>query len=187
MALGHNSFGNLSSARQYKLPELLKVYYNGDWKSNSNIKQTKATTADVRRPRLQQIHDPERMKMVPRVPQTIMRLHDALRGMLALPTESDRVMPDPPALPDLTPDSPVAGRLQQRSQPRSLLPVPAVPYILLPRSHCQPYGLSRRYKRNTSISGFFQNAVLTQFYRCSSGGKKTTADPDLSQVRPSKS
>ncbi|KAJ7760274.1 hypothetical protein DFH07DRAFT_771904 [Mycena maculata] len=99
MSSGHSSFGNFSSSAQvekavrawnaradtdkdiyYKLPEQLKVYYNGDWKTNSNIKQTKATTADKRGPTLEQIYSPERMKMAPKVPQTAMRVHDAPTG-----------------------------------------------------------------------------------------------------------
>ncbi|KAJ7213648.1 hypothetical protein B0H12DRAFT_1275445, partial [Mycena haematopus] len=76
---GNQSFGNFSSSKQveaavrvwngkadaqediyYKLVEQLKVYYTGDWQTNSNIKQTKAMTDDARAPVMSLVHDPRR-------------------------------------------------------------------------------------------------------------------------------
>ncbi|KAJ7495199.1 hypothetical protein FB451DRAFT_1163938 [Mycena latifolia] len=59
----------------YKLPEQLKVYYSGDWQTNSNIKQTKAVTAAARAPLMKQIHDPRRLELA--------------SGMLSLETAGD--------------------------------------------------------------------------------------------------
>ncbi|KAJ7223232.1 hypothetical protein GGX14DRAFT_352286, partial [Mycena pura] len=103
MMSGSNSFGNFSSEAQietsvriwnaradmsdtifYKLAEQLKVYYNSDWQRNSNIIQTKATTNQARQPLMKHIHDPNRLKMVPPLPQTTLKLHHAPAGMRAL-------------------------------------------------------------------------------------------------------
>lgn len=78
------------------------MYYNGDWKTNSNILQTKATTAVKRKSVLQQIYDPKRTKMVPLVPQTSMQLHDAPRGMLPLPAELEPTTPIPSSPPTVS-------------------------------------------------------------------------------------
>ncbi|CAK5267877.1 unnamed protein product, partial [Mycena citricolor] len=100
---GQQSFGNFTSDAQvnasvrawnihadtdkdihYKLPEQLKAYYNGAWKTNSNIKQTKALTSDSRRPLLAKIRDPKRLQNVPAVPETPMRLPSVPAGLLTL-------------------------------------------------------------------------------------------------------
>jgi hypothetical protein len=70
----------------FQLAEQLRVYYNSDWQRNSNIIQTKATTAQARQPLMKQIHDPNRLLMVPPVPQTTLKLHHAPAGMLSLRT-----------------------------------------------------------------------------------------------------
>ncbi|CAK5284800.1 unnamed protein product [Mycena citricolor] len=126
MAAFPETFGNLSSDNQAAkaakiwngraetekdLPEHLKVYYNGPWKTNSNIIQTKAVSAAVRKPLLETIHDEERMRMAPTVPQTTLKPHSVLDGLLSfdpetqdpaavtsesqpLPTTSSAVQPD---------------------------------------------------------------------------------------------
>ncbi|KAJ7868118.1 hypothetical protein B0H13DRAFT_2558970 [Mycena leptocephala] len=67
-----------------ELAEQLKVYYNSDWQRTSNI--TKATTAQARQALMKQVHNPNRLLMVPPVPQTIPKLHHAPVGMLSLRT-----------------------------------------------------------------------------------------------------
>ncbi|KAF8057819.1 hypothetical protein FPV67DRAFT_1394478, partial [Lyophyllum atratum] len=52
------------------LAEQLKVYYNGDWKRNTNIKQTMAMTADIRVPLKQTLRNPQRLLQAPPVPQS---------------------------------------------------------------------------------------------------------------------
>ncbi|CAK5266047.1 unnamed protein product [Mycena citricolor] len=112
---GQHSFGNFTSPKQvndavrawnaeadtqkdiyYKLSEQLKVYYNGKWKRNANIKQTKALTAAIRRPVLNKIRDPKRLDVMPAVPEVPMRLHSASAGLLPLD-------PPPPAQPPMSP------------------------------------------------------------------------------------
>ncbi|KAJ6570374.1 hypothetical protein B0H10DRAFT_1840261, partial [Mycena sp. CBHHK59/15] len=117
MMSGNNSFGNFSSEAQveasvriwnaradtsdtifYKLAEQLKVYYNSDWQRNSNIIQTKATTAQARQPLMKRIHDPNRLQMVPSVPQTTLKLHHVPAGMLSLGTSDETPRIDPPSI-----------------------------------------------------------------------------------------
>ncbi|KAF8237934.1 hypothetical protein L208DRAFT_1244798 [Tricholoma matsutake] len=45
-----NNTADITDGILYKLTEQLKVYYDGDWKRNTNIKQTKSMTADVHIP-----------------------------------------------------------------------------------------------------------------------------------------
>ncbi|GLB45618.1 putative essential for the formation of DNA replication focal centers [Lyophyllum shimeji] len=49
-----NNAADTKEGISYKLTEQLKVYYNGDWKRNTNIKQTKSMTADARQRSLKQ-------------------------------------------------------------------------------------------------------------------------------------
>ncbi|KAK7036882.1 hypothetical protein R3P38DRAFT_3182865 [Favolaschia claudopus] len=70
------SYGFCATSLFYKLIEHLKAYYNGDWKRLSNIIQTRSTTAEARKPILQQIHHPERMN-----------------GMLELPIDEPQSIP----------------------------------------------------------------------------------------------
>ncbi|KAJ7214561.1 hypothetical protein GGX14DRAFT_611156 [Mycena pura] len=120
---GSNSFGNFSSAKQvesavkiwnaradaqddiyYKLPEQLKVYYSGEWQTNSNIKQTKAMTADSRASLMSRIHDPTRFQFTPAVPETTLKPHHVPGGMLSL--EPLLTMPDEViSLPSIISDS----------------------------------------------------------------------------------
>ncbi|KAF8078294.1 hypothetical protein FPV67DRAFT_1402915 [Lyophyllum atratum] len=64
----------------YKLTEQLKVYYNGDWKRNTNIKQTKSMTADARIPLKQSLRDPRRSSGAPKAPEMAKTLHSVSRG-----------------------------------------------------------------------------------------------------------
>ncbi|KAJ7170171.1 hypothetical protein C8R46DRAFT_1266577 [Mycena filopes] len=103
LMLGPNTPGNFSSSRQventvkiwnatadaqddiyYKLAEQLKVYYSGDYQTNTNAKQTHAISAKVRAPLMKEIHDPRRLELAPPVPQTALTPHSVLSGMLSL-------------------------------------------------------------------------------------------------------
>ncbi|KAF7368660.1 hypothetical protein MVEN_00190200 [Mycena venus] len=59
----------MNSEISYKLYQQLKVYFNGPWKTNMNIKQTKA--------------------MMLNVPETLMRPHYVASGLLALNDKFD--------------------------------------------------------------------------------------------------
>ncbi|KAJ7462852.1 hypothetical protein FB451DRAFT_1043554, partial [Mycena latifolia] len=117
---GNNSFGNFSSDVQveagvkiwnaeadrrddiyYKLAEQLKVYYTGDWQRSSNTKQTKATTASTRQPLMKRIHDPNRLQMVPQIPETTLTLHHVPSGMLSFDSDATDT-----SLPAIQPSSP---------------------------------------------------------------------------------
>ncbi|KAG6875210.1 hypothetical protein C0992_004756, partial [Termitomyces sp. T32_za158] len=79
----------------YKLTEQLKVYYNGDWKRNTNIKQTKAMTANTRLPLENILCDPWRSSAAPCVPETTRTHHSVMKG-LKIGAEID--IPAPPSL-----------------------------------------------------------------------------------------
>lgn len=64
-----NDTADTKEGISYKLTEQLKVYYNGDWKRNTNIKQTKSMTVDVRFPLKQSLRDPRRSSGAPKAPE----------------------------------------------------------------------------------------------------------------------
>jgi hypothetical protein len=65
-----------------QLSEQLKVYYNGDWKTNSNIKQSLAMTLNVRVPLRKTLHDPARALPIPKLTQATMTLPSVSEGFL---------------------------------------------------------------------------------------------------------
>ncbi|KAJ7158821.1 hypothetical protein C8R46DRAFT_1224735 [Mycena filopes] len=87
-----NAYADMNAGISYKLPEQLKAYFNGNWKTNTNIKLTKSSTFEVRAPLLQQLKQPARLAMAPKVPETSMKIHSVLSGLL--PLDSD-VPPSP--------------------------------------------------------------------------------------------
>ncbi|KAF5381364.1 hypothetical protein D9615_008300 [Tricholomella constricta] len=60
-----NNAAEVKENISYKLPEQLKFYYNGDWKKNTNVKQTKAMTAHAHIPLLKTLRDPRRSAHAP--------------------------------------------------------------------------------------------------------------------------
>ncbi|KAG6826161.1 hypothetical protein H0H92_000919 [Tricholoma furcatifolium] len=78
-----------------ELEEQLKAYFNGPWKRNTNIKQTKAMTAEVRMPLRMALRDPRRSSTAPQAPETTKTLHSALKGLsldgLFFPTTTTRL------------------------------------------------------------------------------------------------
>ncbi|KAF5374661.1 hypothetical protein D9615_009012 [Tricholomella constricta] len=84
----------------YKLTEQLKVYYNGDWKRNTNTKQTKAMTAIVRVPLKRSLCDPRRSSTAPKALERPQNLHTVPKGLLPddmLPVPHLPVFTPPPA------------------------------------------------------------------------------------------
>ncbi|KAJ6632493.1 hypothetical protein B0H10DRAFT_1938098 [Mycena sp. CBHHK59/15] len=79
--------------------EQLKVYYTGEWQTNSNIKQTKAMTASARAPLMSQIHDPKRLQFTPAVPETTLKPNNVPSGMLSLEPLL-AMSPEPASPPD---------------------------------------------------------------------------------------
>ncbi|KAG9218525.1 hypothetical protein CCMSSC00406_0001361 [Pleurotus cornucopiae] len=77
-----NSKAEESKEISYKLPEQLKVYYHGDWKKFTNIKQTKSITSDVREEVKRTIHNPQRLLAAPPAPETTRTIHSAGAGFL---------------------------------------------------------------------------------------------------------
>ncbi|KAG6825492.1 hypothetical protein H0H92_003568 [Tricholoma furcatifolium] len=78
-----NNTADADEEISYKLTEHLKLYYNGDWKRNANIKQTKAMTVDMRRPLRNTLYDPRRASNAPAVPEASRSLHRISKGLLA--------------------------------------------------------------------------------------------------------
>ncbi|KAG6835921.1 hypothetical protein H0H93_013330 [Arthromyces matolae] len=104
----------------YKLPEQLKVYYNGDWKRNVNIKQTKAMTADARLPLRNTLRDPQRSLTAPKVPETVKTLHTASKGLDLAPGTLPTA-PSPTSTTSSSPPTPAPTNLpsNQLSSPQS--------------------------------------------------------------------
>ncbi len=79
-----------------QLPEHLKAYYNGEWKTQSNIKQTLAMTSAERRSIKKIIRDPRRALAAPPVKDTSLEARSVTSGLLPLPplpsTSSDTVL-----------------------------------------------------------------------------------------------
>ncbi|KAJ7586925.1 hypothetical protein C8J56DRAFT_1051224 [Mycena floridula] len=80
----------------YKLAEHLKLYFNGDWKTTANMKQTLAETEDDRIPLKKALVDTMRSKSVLNVNQAPLRLHEVNQGFLAFADDDDNTMQDDP-------------------------------------------------------------------------------------------
>ncbi|KAJ6538419.1 hypothetical protein B0H10DRAFT_2254857 [Mycena sp. CBHHK59/15] len=79
-----NSHANIKKDISYKLSEQLKVYFNRDWKTNTNIKQTIVMTADARAALNARLRNPVRALAAPKVPETQLTLHSVSHGTLPL-------------------------------------------------------------------------------------------------------
>ncbi|KAJ7718468.1 hypothetical protein B0H16DRAFT_1337422, partial [Mycena metata] len=79
-----NSHADQREDISYKLSEQLKVYYNGDWKTNTNIIHSKVMSADKRTALNSRLQNPARALAAPVVPETQLKLHSAPSGMLPL-------------------------------------------------------------------------------------------------------
>ncbi|KAF8075928.1 hypothetical protein FPV67DRAFT_1469766 [Lyophyllum atratum] len=77
-----NNEADVREKISYKLAEQLKVYYNGDWKTNANIKQTKAMTAEARLLLKHSLRDPRRSINAPPALESARVLHSAAKGLL---------------------------------------------------------------------------------------------------------
>ena len=75
--------------RSWQLVEHLKIYFNGDWKSQANTKQTMAVTAKDRLPLKKALQDPRRSETAPLATESTMQLHAVAKGFVPL---------DPPAI-----------------------------------------------------------------------------------------
>ncbi|KAJ6447607.1 hypothetical protein C8R47DRAFT_1231364 [Mycena vitilis] len=65
-----NSHADEKKDIYYKLSEQLKVYFNGNWKTNANIKQSKAMTAEARTPLNTRLRNPSRLLAAPNIPSS---------------------------------------------------------------------------------------------------------------------
>ncbi|KAJ7624198.1 hypothetical protein DFH06DRAFT_1008444, partial [Mycena polygramma] len=79
-----NSHADEKKDIYYKLSEQLKVYFNGNWKTNANIKQSKAMTAEARTPLNTRLRDPFRLLAAPNIPSSQLAPHRVRSGMLSL-------------------------------------------------------------------------------------------------------
>ena len=73
----------------WQLAEHLKIYFNGDWKSQANTKQTMAVTAKDRLPLKKALQDPSQSETAPQATESTMQLHAVAKGFVPL---------DPPAI-----------------------------------------------------------------------------------------
>ncbi|KAJ7242858.1 hypothetical protein B0H12DRAFT_1236604 [Mycena haematopus] len=101
----HSEGSSPGQQRRGELPEQLKAYFNGSWKTNMNIKQTKALTFDVCVPLAEQLRDPVRLSMAPKVPETSMELHHVPSGLLALDDDETADLSSAEPILDLTAQS----------------------------------------------------------------------------------
>ncbi|KAJ3840970.1 hypothetical protein F5878DRAFT_672230, partial [Lentinula raphanica] len=84
IVLAWNTVANNEKEVSYKIIEHLRLYYNGEWKSLANIKQTLAQTADDRKRAKKHIHDPLRTKPLPVAPEAPLSLHHVPAGLRSL-------------------------------------------------------------------------------------------------------
>ncbi|KAJ3824864.1 hypothetical protein F5880DRAFT_1479370 [Lentinula raphanica] len=79
----------------YKLIEHLRLYYNGDWKILSNIKQTLAQTAEDRKRAKKPVNDLNCIKMLPAALEIPLTLHSVPNGLResrdGLPDHTDQI------------------------------------------------------------------------------------------------
>ncbi|KAF8238191.1 hypothetical protein L208DRAFT_1355534 [Tricholoma matsutake] len=72
----------------WQLAKHLRMYFNGDWKSQTNTKQTMAVTPKDCLPLKKALQDPSRSRTVPLATESTMQLHSVMKGFFPL---------DPPA------------------------------------------------------------------------------------------
>ncbi|KAJ3816731.1 hypothetical protein F5880DRAFT_1618992 [Lentinula raphanica] len=93
IVLAWNTTANNDTDVSYKIIEHLWLYYNGEWKSLANIKQTLAQTADDRKRAKKHVHDPLRTKSLPVALEAPLSLHHVPAGLRSL--ESTPPIPPP--------------------------------------------------------------------------------------------
>ncbi|KAJ3777917.1 hypothetical protein FB446DRAFT_699599 [Lentinula raphanica] len=111
IVLAWNTTANNDSDVSYKIIEHLRLYYNGEWKSLANIKQTLAQTAEDRRRAKKHVHDPLRMKSLPAALEAPLSLHHVPSGLRSL--ESTPLPQAPPVSPHIT-QSVIEGTQQEQ-------------------------------------------------------------------------
>ncbi|KAF8240317.1 hypothetical protein L208DRAFT_1234018 [Tricholoma matsutake] len=127
-----NNTADITDGISYKLTEQLKVYYNGDWKRNTNIKQTKSMTADVCIPLKQSLCDPRWSSAAPKAPERAQTLHSMSKGLQAT---SDIALSTFGTGPTLLPAPPLSRSPPITTLP-SLSPAPPAP---MPSSSSAPH------------------------------------------------
>jgi hypothetical protein len=75
---------NSSHQLTHQLIEHLKGYFNGDWKTQANIKQTMAITAKDHMPLKQTLQDPNHSVIAPLTSESMIWLHSAPKGFLPI-------------------------------------------------------------------------------------------------------
>ncbi|GLB43789.1 putative essential for the formation of DNA replication focal centers [Lyophyllum shimeji] len=128
-----NDTAEIKEGISYKLTEQLKVYYNGDWKRNTNIKQTKSMTADVRIPLKHSLRDPRRSSGAPKAPERAKTLHSVSQGFQI----TSEAGPSSSAGPALLPLSQLSESRPPSMHLAPLLP-PALP-VSIPFSSAAPH------------------------------------------------
>ncbi|KAG6818718.1 hypothetical protein H0H93_002526, partial [Arthromyces matolae] len=123
-----NGLANEQGKLSYKLSEHLTTYYNGEWATQSNVKQTLSVTAKNRVPLKKALHDPTRSIEAPQTKETSLKMHAVNKGFVPLEDDvpasnlSDSALSHTTAvvaaLPQATADSqiPHADLEPQRSQ-----------------------------------------------------------------------
>ncbi|KAJ3836718.1 hypothetical protein F5878DRAFT_586170 [Lentinula raphanica] len=84
IVLAWNTTANNEKEVSYKIIEHLRLYYNGEWKSLANIKQTLAQTAEDRKCAKKHVHDPLRTKPLPVALEAPLSLHHVPAGLRSL-------------------------------------------------------------------------------------------------------
>ncbi|KAF8227924.1 hypothetical protein L208DRAFT_1491091, partial [Tricholoma matsutake] len=84
-----NRYADEHKEISYKLAEHLRMYFNGDWKSQENTKQTMAVKAKDRLPLKKALQDPSWSETAPLATESTMQLHSVAKGFFPL---------DPPAI-----------------------------------------------------------------------------------------
>ncbi|KAK1227239.1 hypothetical protein PQX77_009768, partial [Marasmius sp. AFHP31] len=107
----------------YKLPEHLQLYYNGAWKTNTNIKQTLSQTSHERQPVRDELRDDTSSQIKSlRVPQQPPKLHSVTSGFQPLDREDSSNttinIDDTPVFADDGTNTPVKEPHPKFSQPR---------------------------------------------------------------------
>ncbi|KAJ3964645.1 hypothetical protein EV361DRAFT_873842 [Lentinula raphanica] len=101
IVLAWNTVANNEKEVLYEIIEHLRLYYNGEWKSLANIKQTLTQTADDRKRAKKHIHDPLRTKPLPVALEAPLSLHHVPAGLRSLES-TPLPHPDPPTPPTIT-------------------------------------------------------------------------------------
>ena len=81
-----------------QLIEHLKAYFNGDWKTQVNVKQTMAITANTRVPLKKTLQDPDRSTTAPLAAESSIQLHSVPKGFRPIDAPT---FPSPSLPPDV--------------------------------------------------------------------------------------